>query len=202
MSRIYLGNPYLLKWYGVKDQPITSYKTTNHWLSQSGDSLYLDGQFIGDNYPKLAGAVEIHSLLVITHNQKISLFTNTGELVESLSAENGLPEPIYGLAHTDNKLVLRGQQQSWQTDGDFLGLRAYQGNANWSQAVATPHNIIKAINKHQSGNTISLEKLLLDLHSGRFFGQYGVWIMDGAAIALIIMAASGIWIWFKRRQVR
>jgi len=41
---------------------------------------------------------------------------------------------------------------------------------------------------------------ILDLHSGRIFGQYGVYLMDAAAIALLWLSFSGLWVWNSRRH--
>lgn len=46
---------------------------------------------------------------------------------------------------------------------------------------------------------ISWQRVLLDLHSGRWFGSYGIWIVDIAALMLLFLALSGSWIWFNRR---
>jgi hypothetical protein len=50
---------------------------------------------------------------------------------------------------------------------------------------------------------LSWERLLLDLHSGRLFGQAGVWIVDAVGVLLITLASSGtlMW-WFHRRRGR
>ena len=42
--------------------------------------------------------------------------------------------------------------------------------------------------------------VLLDLHSGRLFGAQGELVMDLAAICLLILAASGIWLFFLRQR--
>jgi len=40
---------------------------------------------------------------------------------------------------------------------------------------------------------------LLDLHSGRVLGASGIYLMDLAAVAMLLLAASGAWLWFQRR---
>ena len=42
--------------------------------------------------------------------------------------------------------------------------------------------------------------MLLDLHSGRIFGEYGVYLMDAAAVALLWLSGSGLWVWWQRRR--
>jgi len=50
------------------------------------------------------------------------------------------------------------------------------------------------------GNGLKLERVILDLHSGRIFGRYGVYLMDFAAIALLWLSLSGLWVWSSRRN--
>ena len=47
---------------------------------------------------------------------------------------------------------------------------------------------------------LPIERLLLDLHSGRFFGRFGPWVMDAAAVLIVLLGVSGTWIWLRRRR--
>ncbi|HEY5646171.1 MAG TPA: PepSY domain-containing protein [Pseudomonadales bacterium] len=46
---------------------------------------------------------------------------------------------------------------------------------------------------------LTLERLLQDLHSGRAFGSIGVWVVNLASLALMVLAATGLWIWWRSR---
>jgi len=46
---------------------------------------------------------------------------------------------------------------------------------------------------------LPMERIMLDLHSGRILGRAGVYIMDAAAIGFLVLAASGVWLWVRRR---
>jgi len=41
---------------------------------------------------------------------------------------------------------------------------------------------------------------LLDIHSGRVLGSLGVVLVDLMALLFMLMAASGAWIWSRRRN--
>ena len=45
---------------------------------------------------------------------------------------------------------------------------------------------------------LPLERVLLDLHSGRIFGEAGVWLVDAAALLFLLLAGSGLWLWGRR----
>lgn len=49
---------------------------------------------------------------------------------------------------------------------------------------------------------LSWERWLQDLHSGRFFGPVGSWLMSLAALAFIVLALTGFIVWLRttRRQ--
>ena len=47
-------------------------------------------------------------------------------------------------------------------------------------------------------SSISWQRVLLDMHSGRWFGAWGVWVMDLVAVFLLLLAASGVWIWWSK----
>ena len=46
---------------------------------------------------------------------------------------------------------------------------------------------------------ITLERVIIDIHSGRFFGLSGVIMTDLAALAILFLAFSGAYAWFKKR---
>ena len=47
---------------------------------------------------------------------------------------------------------------------------------------------------------LNWERWLQDLHSGRFFGPVGVWIMTIAGAALIVLGISGLIVWVLGRN--
>ena len=49
--------------------------------------------------------------------------------------------------------------------------------------------------------SLPLERVMLDIHSGRLLGRYGPFLVDGAAFILLLLSLSGIWIqWRSWRQ--
>jgi hypothetical protein len=52
-------------------------------------------------------------------------------------------------------------------------------------------------NKKFQSQFLNWERVILDAHSGRLFGNLGVWFMDIVALMLILLSVSGIYIWLK-----
>lgn len=46
--------------------------------------------------------------------------------------------------------------------------------------------------------SMTWDQWLLDMHTGRFFGTYGPYVMDAAAVFLLLLALSGAYNWARR----
>ena len=47
-------------------------------------------------------------------------------------------------------------------------------------------------------NSITWDRLLLDIHTGRIFGKFGVFLVDVFSLLLLFVGISGIFLWWKR----
>ena len=65
-------------------------------------------------------------------------------------------------------------------------------------AANHPNNWLKPV---LPSARISMERWLLDAHSGRLFGRWGVWIVDALALLLCVLVFSG-WALAKKRHQR
>ena len=45
------------------------------------------------------------------------------------------------------------------------------------------------------GGGLPLERVILDLRSGRIVGQWGVYVVDGAALLFLALVITGLWMW-------
>ena len=70
--------------------------------------------------------------------------------------------------------------------------------ADWSEQVPLPGELRDILLKKYRGQGLTLERVLLDLHSGRLFGTFGVYIVDAAALLFLILAFTGVWMWMSR----
>jgi hypothetical protein len=70
---------------------------------------------------------------------------------------------------------------------------------NWSITENIAEEQEAEIIHRYKSNIISLETLLLDIHSGRFFGSYGALFFDVVGIILLFLAFTGVIIWFRQR---
>lgn len=72
-------------------------------------------------------------------------------------------------------------------------------NIRWALPATLDKTSRQQLDNAWRGNGLPLERIMLDLHSGRILGQWGVYLMDAAAILFLLLSASGVWLWARRR---
>ena len=201
----FLSNSWLLNYYGIKPNPITSYQTDNQIVSHAGESIYLSGKPILQNIPDIYGAIKHPSnsndeIIIATSNSLITINHN-GNIVDEITTQDGLREVPIGIALSkNNTVVLRSVNTDWESLGDLTNWQKLQGPyPQWVTPSITLPALRQVIESHDMSQQINLERFLLDAHSGRFFGKYGIYIIDLAAILLLILSITGIWLWVVRR---
>ena len=70
----------------------------------------------------------------------------------------------------------------------------------WIQEEPLSKTTQRSMVQRYKSNIISLETFLLDIHSGRFFGSYGVLFFDVVGIILLFLAFSGLIIWLRQQR--
>ncbi len=197
----------ILDWYGIQaPNDLLSFRVGERSITLMGEHLYLNRREIEGSYYQLTGAVRFDGMFAVAVSDSLLLLAPQGELIERLKGSNGVPAGIKRIGHDLEKqlLVVEGSHDLYQSDADFLRWqrRSKEENSTVEWAVSAPLDtqLKSALQNHFRREVLPLERVLLDLHSGRFFGLPGPWLMDGAAILLILLALSGTWIWLKRRR--
>ena len=202
LDSTYVQSPALLDWYGIRaPDDIAAYRAGPLTVASIGRRIYVDSVPLPNIEPPLAGAVNLDEFVIVALTDSLLLLTRSGELVEQLGRVAGIPADIHSLGVTpDNRLVLLAADGYHITDSAFINwTKTVQPDATWSVPVTPAQELVSALQQQYRGTGLSVERVLLDLHSGRIFGTWGVWLMDGAAIVLLLLAASGLWLWGRRR---
>lgn len=206
LDSTYVESPAVLDWYGVKPpEQLLSYPAGERYVTLMGDHLYLNRREIEGEYHRLTGAAYINGLFVAAVSDSIVLLTPRGEIVEQLRTADGVPAGITALGvDSEGALVVRGSHDAYQPDDDFLKWTRREANTHgeiaWVRSTVLPAHLKTSLQNHFLGEVLPQERLILDLHSGRFFGSPGPWVYDLAAVLLILLALSGTWIWLRRRR--
>lgn len=192
----------VLDWYGI-DAPETllSYRAGANVISQLGNHIYWNLQPVPHVDGTLAGALEFAGLTVAAMDSGLLLFTRGGELIEQLGTAAGVPAGIQAIGtDTAGKLLVRTAQGDFHTDGNFIEWQsASESGASWATATPPDPELAAALRDVWRGTGLPLERVILDVHSGRIFGEAGVWLVDAAALLFVLLAGSGLWLWSRRR---
>ena len=188
-------------WYGLPSPRILAVYPDASLVATPEAWLYR-GRALPEGGGAVVGAVTLPDMLVVATAQSLNLYTLTGERIDTLSAAALPQRPLTGLSRSGNAMALRTPTGvftsmdgvSWQTTPD-TGLI-------WVQASAPDTLTVNQI-RQKLTPSLPLERIMLDLHSGRLLGHYGPFFMDAAALILAMLALSGIWIqWRNWRQRR
>lgn len=187
----------ILDWYGIKSSDkLKSFNTPQHWITQLNQQIYFDQVLLIETPETLLGAVETNEFIAIALNHSLLLLSLQGEIIEQ-SPINSVEK--IGLDNQQNIIVNSNTGLIYSNDG-LLSWHLYQNQQIiWSQVSETPKAIAQNIQHKFRSSILPLERVILDVHSGRFFGSVGVIIVDISGLLLIILALSGCSIWIKHK---
>ncbi|MBA2492999.1 MAG: PepSY domain-containing protein [Gammaproteobacteria bacterium] len=210
LDRRFVDSDLLLNWYGIAPPEIqTAYHTGNHSITQIEDRLYMDRQPLAQPVAALHGATEASSLVAVAVERTIFLLTPGGEMVEQLGDAEGVPPGLRAIGRAqDGHLVIDTADGYYTTDENFLSWRPYRDTKGivWSQPQSPSPELRQDVEQQYRSQILSVERVLLDLHTGRIFGAWGIYVVDAAAMLLVFLGLTGSWLWLqqyrKQRQHR
>jgi hypothetical protein len=205
LDQRFVTSAWLLDWYGI-DLPDDgqSFAVAAGRVSLLGDRLYFNDKPVAGLVDDLVGAAQARDMIVAVVDGDALLITPQGELVERLGAESGMPPGVTAVGiGGDGQIVVHSGAGIHAADQAMLGWSGVdlaETGIRWSRSDPLPDGLLAALRQDYQGRILSLERIFLDLHSGRLFGRWGIWLMDGAAVLLIALALTGSWLWFGRRR--
>ena len=204
LDRRHVSQPFVLNWYGLGEpENIRSFALGNDWLSFAGSQLYLNGDSIS-GISNGVGAISSHDMLIAAGHEELLLLDHDGTLIERLPWGPPGAGPIESIGLlADGGVVVKSVGQLWLGDVDMLNWKRAEGtnvNPAWAFSEPAPGALREAITRQYRGNGLSLERVLLDLHSGRIFGPIGILVYDLLALAVGFLAISGLIFWLRGRR--
>lgn len=192
----YVSWPWLLDAYGLEvPEPAASYLAGGRRATMLGERLFLDDREADVSVTRLTGMVAVNPLLVIGDQNRVHVFLETGELVETIDLRADLPGAIDRVGVAGDRVVIESGGLPWRADADAAFFEPWtpQGkDIAWSDASPPDSDEIAALARAYRGRGVTVERVLLDLHSGRIFGLVGKILVDFIAVVLIILSVSGL----------
>jgi len=196
-----VANEALLGWYGREPQgePI-AYRVGANWLTWLKGSLYLNYRHLAETAASVKGAVAVKNFVVVAAPEGLLAFTNDGTVIEKISGI-GLPGPIEAIGLSgDDRVVLRTRAGQFSATVDFLDWTPGAAPVDWVRPDPLPPEIKAAILKSYRGGGVPWSRFLLDIHTGRILGAWGPYLVDAAALSLLILVGTGIYNWLGRTR--
>jgi len=202
LKQHFITTDWMLEHYGIKVLPILNgFKLRDQlWLTHSKNSLFLNDVILDNNIQQLQGAVLFQEqFITILADNMLFLLTLKGELIEKLTY---LPADPQNIGIFENQVILKTKDSYFVTNETFSSWKPLEKTeqVNLSTQEILPTNLKENINKNNKLGLLNIERILLDLHSGRIFGWWGVYVMDAMGLILLWLAGSGGWLWLKRQS--
>jgi hypothetical protein len=195
---------WLYDWYGIElSGDPTAFAVGDDWLVE------WDGQVVWQERALsraegLRGAALFDGPQVLVLTDELWVLTPEGELVERLNSAS-LPagEPLrLGRAGGNLPVVLETTTGVFISSATLLQWLPAGSDlvVSWVSPTPLPASQRATIREALRGEDLTLYRVLLDLHSGRFFGRAGVWIVDASAVALAFLTLTGTWYALKIKR--
>ena len=201
LANIFVQNNFLLNLYNINpSEKPTAFLIDNHWINGVGERIYFDENEIAEINENIVGVVKINEEIVVAFNNQLLLLNNQGNVIEHFTEAEGVPAGMraIGTAH-GNDLVIRGVHGNYRVDLDNLKWHEEASiDAIWSKDQPLPTDLAADLMRQYRGKGLPFERVVLDIHSGRILGEWGIYLVDMAAILFFLLALSGAWMWFKQ----
>jgi len=193
---------WLTRWYGMKfEPPRQAFRSGHHVLIAANGRWLLDGKISGEKLPQPVGLIEVADIFVVASGTALYVYRHDGQLIEKLGRDVLPGMPVQAIGLSARRIVLRTASGIFMSADALSWQPAAQHSALWSAPAE-----LSAEERKSYGETlvpgISLQQLLLDLHSGRFAGSYGPLFVDLLAVLLAALSLSGAWFFLLRRLPR
>lgn len=206
-----IGNRRLLDWYGIRPPPPPrGFECDGHWFSQSGERVFFDTREVPLTTGVLLGAFATgpgggaREWLLVTDLQAV-VIDDSGAVLERFGRDSGFPAGLTAAGRdAAGGVILASTAERFRFDpttGEFV-TAGKSDPVDWSNAGTPPSAVATVIARQYSGEGVSVERVLLDLHSGRLFGTVGIVVVNLAALLLVFLAATGLYLWSRRARGR
>ena len=194
LNKKFISHSFILKAYGIGAQ-FKAFEQNKHRLVQ------IDGQLIEDSIVTIKLSENINSAIyhqshwIVTTNSQILWLDATGQIIQSMDELDGLPLPIDNIGISNNSLYILSNKKVYDINSLKISNQSHD-SIKWVQALTNPQLKEESI-QLTSSNYLSYEQLLFDLHAGITAPSL---LNDMAAIALIILSLSGIYLFFRKKN--
>jgi len=160
----------------------------------------------------LVGCVDLANAVLIATRNQLLLFTHKGEFIET----QRLPYPLNRIGRVISEpgaqalnsppspeVILETRAGILATDADVLELSprtSIPAAVQWSAFQPLNPRQLSALQARYLANALSWQQVVRDVHSGQILGFWGRLLIDLVALAALLLALTGIGLWWRGRN--
>ncbi len=168
------------RYYDV--EPVSGFVVDGVSFYRLGETVYMDRVPVSICTGELAGAAVAMGGFAVLCGGELIVVSSQGELIERLGVAHGLPAGISAVAGAgDDLLRVRVDDEVFTLSLMTLELQPAGGGSSFAERAPIARDVLL-------DETVSWEQFLLDLHSGKYLGQVGVWLWDLIGLFMLVLA--------------
>lgn len=191
LNDTFAASPALLHWWGIEAPTrYTAYRADDTEVVELGGRLFVNGQGVLDNLNALVGAVAVGDLILAAGPSVLTVTTADGALVDHMVT----PALVDRVGKLGDTAVIGTETGVLIADDSLLswGPAGSSDAVAWSKPVILGTETLASLQRLYLQRTLSWERVVADLHSGRVLGPFGPLLVDLVAFALIALAITGL----------
>lgn len=201
----FVQSALLLDWYGIEaPTTATHYASGASSITLLDTHLFINGRQLDGENTSLTGSLLLNDMLIVGQHDGLLLLTTDGLLIERLGRNEGVPQDIERLGTTpEGRFIVAASTGLYSTDANYMKWVVWSGDPQtitWSMPSRLADEELAALQTRFRVRILPWERVMLDLHSGRIFGEWGPWLMDTVTLLMLFLAGSGVFIWWKRQR--
>jgi hypothetical protein len=202
-----IHNSWLLDHYGIALPNDIRFYDDNKWLV-TNNLVWLGDKMLLESTADIIAITPIKIMSekawVVVSTDQLYFYNESGELIDQVGAEFGLPLDIKAIAVEEGALVIKTATTLLHYNSEQLSWHDFQATTkpNWIKATTASKQLIATAKLNYRGQYLTLERIILDGHSGRILGLFGVLFMDAVGVLLILLSLSGIYIWLRYARAK
>ena len=199
-----ITNSWLNKWYGIElPKAKTGIKHQQTWFSLVNQQLFINSTIVPTlELKSLKGVEKTPFGWLIASSNHITLLTEQAELIDKIN----LPFKVFeGYLNNKTLIIALENKLFYEIKPPYEKISEvlFTPSATHLQKhQPLPLHLKETIDRQFQKQGLSLERVLLDLHSGRLFGRYGIYLVDFFSVIFFILSMTGFWLYLKRRSPR
>jgi len=202
-----IKSTWLLEHYGISSPNNVRFYGDNN-LIVTDNLVWLGDKLLFESTSNIIGITpmtinELQAFAVVSIDQ-LYFYSQSGELIDQLGDESGFPIGASAIALSDGMLVIKSISGTMQYNSDTFLFRDIKPKIKfkWILSNQVEEKKISVAKLNYRSQHLTVERIVLDAHSGRILGLFGVLFMDAVAVLLILLSMSGIYIWLRYAKAK